>query len=268
MSSQPLRDPASADHETAVRLELISKVDAVVTALEHDGEMTAAELAGVLGEPLSSTYRMLQSLTGVGWVDRSPRRGRYRLGLSMMTIGGHVEDSLDIREVARPSLQTLLRETGNTSFLCVRRGSRAVCVERLEGHAVSSLAMQLGSSLPMYAGAAPLALLAYLPKSEQELVLRTGSELPGDPRRPTPAELETALAAVRKRGYAISDGDVTAGIAALGAPVFNHRHELAGSISVSGVRAQILGARLRHNSALIVLAARKVSSALGDEAPS
>jgi len=44
----------------------------------------------------------------------------------------------------------------------VRRGPRAVCVERLEGRAVRSLAMQLGSSLPMYAGAAPLALLAFL----------------------------------------------------------------------------------------------------------
>jgi len=266
MSSQPIRGPASPESETAVRLELISKVDAVITALERDGEMSAAELADVLGEPLSSTYRMLQSLTGVGWVDRSPRRGRYRLGLSMMTIGGLVEDSLDIREVARPSLQTLLHQTNSTSYLCVPRDSRAVCVERLEGHAVRSLAMQLGSSLPMYAGAAPLALLAFLPESERELVLRTGSELPGDPPRPTPAELETAIAAVSKRGYSISDGDVTAGIAALGAPVFNHRHELVASISVSGVRAQILGSRLRHNSALIVNAAHEVSSALGDEA--
>ncbi|WP_426565002.1 IclR family transcriptional regulator [Angustibacter sp. McL0619] len=247
-------------------LELIFKVDGVITLLERHGEMTAAELAEALGEPLSSTYRMLQSLTGVGWIDRSPRRGYYRLGLPMMTIGSFVEDSLDIREVARPSLQLLLRETSSTSFLCVRRGSRAVCVDRLEGRAVRSLAMQLGSSLPMYAGAAPLALLAFLPEPEQELVLRQGSELPGDPHRPAAGKLERILADVRRNGYAVSDGDVTTGIAALGAPVFNHRHELVASISISGLRAQILGSKLRRNSAMLIQAASAVSVALGDEA--
>jgi DNA-binding IclR family transcriptional regulator len=257
---------AAPDTEAAVGLQLISKVEAVIGALERNGEMTAAELARAFNEPLSSTYRMMQSLSSVGWVDRSPRRGRYRLGLAMMTIGGLVEDSLDIREVARPSLQSLLKETNSTSFLCVRRGSRAVCVDRLEGHAVRSLAMQLGSSLPMYAGAAPLALMAFLPQSEQELVLRVDYEMPGDPRRPAPADLQDTLTQVRKRGYAISDGDVTAGIAAIGAPIFNHRHELVASISISGMRAQILGSRLRRNTALLIQAAGAASASLGDEA--
>ena len=49
-----------------------------------------------------------------------------------------------LRQVA-PSLQLLLDETNCTSYLCVRRGSRAVCVDRLEGQAVRSLAMQLGA---------------------------------------------------------------------------------------------------------------------------
>jgi DNA-binding IclR family transcriptional regulator len=263
-SAHPAADSAT-EAESPVGLELISKVDAVISALERQGEMTAAELAHSIDEPLSSMYRMLQSLSSVGWVDRSPRRGRYRLGLAMMTIGRSVEDSLDIREVARPSLQLLLNETKSTSFLCVARGSRAVCLERLEGYSVRSLAMQLGSSLPMYAGAAPLALLAFLPEAERELVLSDRYQVPGDPRRPGPDELEHTLAEVRRRGLAVSDGDVTPGIAALGAPVFNHRHELVASISISGVRAQILGSKLRHNSTLMLQAARAVSASLGDE---
>ena len=148
-------------------LELISKAGAVLDMLEQHGEASAADLAAAIGEPLSSVYRLLQSLTATGWVDRGSSRGAYRLGLSLMTIGGLVEDHLDIREASLPSLRELVDATGVTSFLCVRRGPRAVCLERIEGYAVQSLAMLLGGSLPLYAGAAPRALLAFLPVAEQ-----------------------------------------------------------------------------------------------------
>jgi DNA-binding IclR family transcriptional regulator len=247
-------------------LELIAKVDAVMTALERRGEISAADLALVIDEPLSSTYRMLQSLTAIRWVDRGPRRGSYRLGLRLMTIGGLIEDGIDIRESALAYLRSLRDDVGATSFLCLRRDARAVCVERLEGQSVRSLAMQLGGSLPLYAGAAPRALLAFLPASEQRAVLRLSHRLPGDPPQPDHADLEKDLALVRKRGYAVSDGDVTPGVAALGAPVFNHRHELVAAISISGLRVQILGGQRRRNVRLIADAARAVSVALGDEA--
>ena len=256
--------PTGGHSDSSGGLELIDKVDAVLTALEQHGEMTAADLAHTLGEPLSSTYRMLQSLTAIAWVDRSPRRGHYRLGVGLMTIGGLVEDNIDVRDVARPALITLHDQTHATSFLCVRRGARAVCIERVEGRAVRSLAMQLGSSLPLYVGGAPLALLAFLPRSEQR-DLAAQPQLPGDPPMPEPAALESELAAIRERGFAISDEDVTPGIAALGAPIFNHRHELVGSISFSGLREQILGANLATNRELLLEAARATSMALGDD---
>ena len=250
----------------SIGLELIAKVDAVMTALEPRGEISAADLAVVIDEPLSSTYRMLQSLAAIGWVDRGPRRGSYRLGLRLMTIGSLIEDKIDIRQSALPYLQSLRDDVEATSFLCLRRDARAVCVERLEGQSVSSLAMRLGGSLPLYAGAAPRALLAFLPASEQRAVFRSDHRLPGDPAQPDQADLEKDMAVVKKRGYAISDGDVTPGVAALGAPVFNHRHELVAAISISGLRAQILGAQKSRNVGLIVAAARSVSAALGDEA--
>ena len=255
---------ARASDNDAAGVELLAKVDAVITILERRGETSAADLAGLTGEPLSSVYRLLQSLTGIGWVDRGWRRGTYRLGLSMLTLGRRLEDRLDIREAALPTLRWLLDQIGVTSYLCVRRGPRAVCVERLEGLAVQSLAMQLGSSLPLYSGAAPRSLLAFLPAAEQQAVLEVG-EVAGDPVRPPRSAIEIDIDQVRRRGYAVSDGDVTPGIAALGAPVFSHRGELVAAISISGLRAQVLGEQERRNIELIQAGAREVSRALGQE---
>lgn len=256
-------DADPADRDTA-GLELIAKVDAVIGVLERRGEASAAEIAERTGEPLSSVYRLLQSLTGVGWVDRGWRRGTYRLGLLLLTIGGQLEDKLDVRECALPSMRQVLQATGSTIFLCVRRDTRAVCVERLEGQAVRSLAMQLGSSLPLFVGAAPRAILAFLPPAEQRSSLRT-SRLPGDPPRPDAAAIQADIERVRRDGFAVSDGDVTPGIAALGAPVFNHRGELEAAVSISGLRSQILESSREANIELITSCARDVSRALGQD---
>ena len=185
----------------------------------------------------------------------------------LLTIGGQFEDRLDIRECALPSLRQLLEATGTTSFLCVRRDTRAVCVERLDGQAVRSLAMQLGSSLPLFAGAAPRAIFAFLPPAEQRSSLKA-SRLPGDPPRPDATAIQADIERVRRDGFAVSDGDVTPGIAALGAPVFNHRGELEAAISISGLRSQILGSSRKANIELITSCAREVSRiswAAGDD---
>ena len=247
-------------------LELITKAGAVLDVLETSGPASAADLAAALGEPLSSVYRLMQSLTATGWVDRAAKRGPYRLGLTWMTIGGLLEDSLDIREACLPSLRSLVATTGATSFLCVRRSSRAVCLERVEGISVQSLAMRLGGSLPLYSGAAPRALLAYMSHAEQEDALAETVLFREDPPRPDDAVIRSDIAETRAHGYAVSESDVTPGVAALGAPVFNHRGEVDGAISISGLTHQVLGPDvLERNVTLLRDAAARSSAALGWE---
>lgn len=251
---------APADRDP-VGSELIGKVNAVLVVLER-GEASAAQVAQSTGEPLSSVYRMLQSLTRIGWVDRGWRRGTYRLGLLMLEVGSRLEDQLDIREAALPTLRSLLAQVGVTSYLCVQRDGRAVCVERLDGYAVRSLAMRLGSSLPLYVGAAPRSLLAFMPVAERQAALEL-DPLVGDPPKPDRVQIEADIAEIRSRGYAVSDGDVTPGIAAVGAPVFNHRGELVAAVSISGLRGQVLGKVSARNFELIQQAGDEISRTLG-----
>lgn len=261
--ARPAAAPAPPVDRDAGGLDLVFKVGSVLDALERAGELTAAELAEATGEPLSSIYRLVRSLAAMGWLDKGIRRGGYRLGLHVLTVGTALEEGIDIREAALPALRALVAATGATSFLCVRRGTRAVCVERVEGFAVRSLALQLGNSLPLYAGAAPRALLAALPPAERQAVLRDGVPQPGDPVRPSTTAILADVEASRSAGHTVSDGDVTPGIAALGAAVYDHRGELAGAISISGLHAQILGPSTATNTDLIHRSAEQVSRSLG-----
>ncbi len=242
---------------------MLDKADAIISVLAERADTSPAELALAVGEPVSSTYRLLGTLMRVGWVSPGSKRGLYRLGLAFLRIGGQLESAIDIRERALPSLRGLLAVTGETSYLCVRQEERAVCIERLEGGDVRSLALTLGASLALTVGGAPQAILAYLPDWDYEATLERS--MAADPRsgKRSRTEVDSAVRLIREAGIAISDGDVTPGVAAVGVPVFNHRGELAAAISVSGVRDNILGPRREEFIAAARECARAISDALG-----
>ncbi|QAY59650.1 IclR family transcriptional regulator [Microbacterium protaetiae] len=258
----------SAADEGIGGVEILSKAGAVIDALAERGALSVNALAEAVDEPMSSTYRLLQSLVALRLVEPAPLRGMYRLGLSLLEVGSALEDSLDVRTVAMPIMRDLRAALDVAILVCYRRDLRAVCVERLEGHNVRLVSMQVGDSLPLHVGAAPRALLAWLPPGEQHAVLdelTSADSLLGFAVPPLSA-LRREIADIRRRGYSRSDEDVTLGVAALGSPIFNHRGELVAALSISGLRDQIIG-RESEVSAALRRAAHSISAALGFEEP-
>ena len=245
-------------------VQVVAKVGALLDTLAESGEVTASDLADQIGEPRSTVYRLLSTLQQLEMVEPGTRRGTYRLGLALLRLGAAVAAGFDERQAAMPVLERLHDETGETVFLCVRRGKEAVCIERLDGRRVQSLALRLGGSLPLHAGAAPRVLLAFEPK-ERWVEYVAGGELEVfTPKTPVAkAVLFKRLDEVRRLGYAVSDEDVTIGIAALGVPIFDHRGAICASLSISGVRSAILGAAADRMTERIVEGAREISRALG-----
>ena len=245
-------------------VQVVVKVGALLDTLAESGEVTASDLADQIGEPRSTVYRLLSTLQQLEMVEPGTRRGTYRLGLALLRLGAAVAAGFDERQAALPVLERLHDETGETVFLCVRRGKEAVCIERLDGRRVQSLALRLGGSLPLHAGAAPRVLLAFEPKERWEEYVAEGELEVFTPKTPVvKAVLFRRLDEVRRLGYAVSDEDVTVGIAALGVPIFDHRGAICAALSISGVRSAILGEGADRMTERIVEGAREISRALG-----
>lgn len=243
---------------------MLGKAVHLIDLLAERGELTPGQLAELTAEPRSSVYRLLSTLEALELVEPTGPNGPYRLGLKLFRLGSAVVERFDERSAAQHVMTRLHEQTGETVFLCVRRGLEAVCIERIDGLRVALLELRLGGSLPLHLGAAPRALLAFEPRPAWDEYLAQQPAL----ANPTPQSPHTRQALISEleethhRGYAISDQDVTPGIASIGAPIFGHTGTACASISVGGLRDFILDPE-HAVPELVLNAAGEISHALG-----
>lgn len=244
-------------------IQVIDRVVAILGTLAAGGAapMQLADVARDTGLSRSTAHRLLSSLEQHGLCERF-EGGRYQLGLRLFELGSIVLRRLDLRERGRPELDRLARETDLTAFLCLRDRDRAVCIERVDGRFAHSLALQLGGSLPLHLGAAPRVLLAFAPPAEIERYLKQAAAGAYGPDA-DPALIRAELEQVRARGWSLSDGDVNHGAAAIGAPIVDHRGELAAAVSISGLRPHVMGERMEELAATVVRVGVAISHRLG-----
>jgi DNA-binding IclR family transcriptional regulator len=248
-------------------VRVLGKAARLLDLLADEGELTVQALAEAADEPRSSIYRLLAGLREIELVEPGSRRGTYRLGIKLLRLSGAVVSRFDERRAALPAMERLHELTEETVFLSVPRGREAVCIERIDGRWVQSMALTLGGGLPLHIGAGPRALLAFAGNAAWMEYLAGGELVPLTPHSFTdPDALIADLELTRERGYAVSDEDVVVGMAALGAPIFDYRGELRAAISFSGPKPSVLGEREQDNIAAIKQTARDISRGLGHDA--
>jgi DNA-binding IclR family transcriptional regulator len=257
------RPPHDAPDRRRIVSSVLKSVDLVCAFVGEHREHTLTELAGKVGLPVPTAHRLLATLEFAGWVERD-HHGRYRLSLRLAEIARDVLAKVDLREIASADMRELSNQTGETAYIVVREGDHAVCVERVESYnRVRVMSWDIGNVLPLYAGAAPLAILAFQEAAERHRILHAGALEPPIGGTLDPEEVEERLATIRSNRYAISVDETIPGIASIGAPIFRGDGTVAGAISIGGVASTMMGDRLPQLTAAILTASRTISAKLG-----
>ena len=150
-------------------------------------------------------------------------------------MGSVLVDSLELRSEAGTIMARMAAELEEAVYLVVAAGTRAVCLERIDsGHGVRMADLYVGGSQPLNLGAAPRALLAFDEDRLLPALLEEGLSRRTEYSLVDPADLLADLAETRRRGYSISDEDVTAGIGAIGAPILNADGVAVAALSYGG----------------------------------
>jgi len=116
-------------------------------------------------------------------------------------LGSRAIDGLDLRGRARPYLDRLQRQFGETVFFCVLDDGQVFYVEKVESQQSVRTACTVGSRAPAYCTAVGKAMLAELAEAEVSgIVRRWGLKAVTANTITTATALRAELRAVRSRG--------------------------------------------------------------------
>jgi len=246
--------------QPAVRhVAAVERAFAVLDALSDGGELGTNEIARRTGINASTVSRLLATLASARFVEHVPESGRYRLSLRLIELGNAVLGRLDLRSLARPHLQALVRETGETATLSAPGEHDAITIDFAHSSSVVQSVAQLGRPSVGHATAAGKVLLAF-----GEIELPSEPFAAFTPRTITRrSELEGELDRTRRNGYAKAREEREEGLAAIAAPVLDSRHDLAGIIGVQGPASRFDVEAMRVASGSLIAHATALSHALG-----
>jgi IclR family acetate operon transcriptional repressor len=237
----------------------VARAASLLDALAEGGELGTNELARRTRLHPSSVSRILATLAAAGLVEHVAETGRYRLGLRLLELGNAVLARLDLREVARPHLQALAEETGETATLSAPGETDAITVDFVQSAASVQGVARVGRPSVAHATATGKVALAFGGRPLPTGTLRAFTERTIVDRR----ALAAAVEAVRERGWAQAAGEREEDLNAVAAPVRGSRGELAAVLGVQGPASRFGDEAMARAVGPLLARATAVSDALG-----
>ncbi len=194
--------------------------------------MTLAELAAATNLARPTTRRMLLTLESLGYV-RSVKGG-FTLTARVLELGFTYVQASGLWGVARPHMEKLVEKTHESSSIAQLDGSDIVYVARVAVPKIIALAVEVGTRFPAAETSLGKVIMSGMSPAELDETLAQPSRSGITSRvvvdRP---ELDTVLADIRAKGWALTDGQLAAGIRSIAAPLRNREGRVVAALNVT-----------------------------------
>ena len=216
---------------------------ALGTTQSKGGRIT--HVAKATGLTQATTHRLLQSLVAERMVEQDASSKLYRLSIDFFALAAQAGNTMDLRSLCRPSMLRLCASLSDTIFLLVRSGFDAVCLDRIEGpFPIRSFTGDIGGRVALGMGQGGLAILALLPESEREEVIRYNLPRMREFGVYDEVYLRTEIARVRELGYAGRNTNLLDGMAGVGVAVLDREGRAVAALSVGTISSRLSPDRL------------------------
>ncbi|UGY19816.1 IclR family transcriptional regulator [Bradyrhizobium septentrionale] len=232
---RPPPEPGQPD-----KFNAIQKVCAILRVLAQRSPLRLTDIADTTSLNKATALRILNSLIEEGFVSRVAGAKTYELGQEARVMAVGARRSVDIAELAQPSLLRLSERSADTALLSVRSGVEALYLARSVGsHPLQPNYLQIGSRRSLGVGAGALALLVWLPDAEIEAVIEVIVPRLAKSPRITPKFLRERIAVARKAGHTVLIDAAFPGMGGVGVPVRDDAGEVVAALSIGAASDRI-----------------------------
>ncbi len=184
--------------------------------------------------PKATLYRLIQTLTSQGMLSYDPDRQTYAPGVRLVRLAHAAWAQSSLAPVARPYLDRLSAEIGETIHLAQLDSAQVLYVDKRNAASPVEMFAQTGKIGPAYCTGVGKAMLAFLDEAACERAIGqqsfhrfTGNTLTAA------ADLRAELTAIRARGYAFDREEHEAGIICIAAPILTDTARVLGGLSIT-----------------------------------
>ena len=221
----------------------------VLEALIEEGRPCGvSELASSLGVSKSNVHRLLSTLVYTGFV--ASVDGKYTPSLKVWELGTKVISGYDVREVARPAMLRLVRETAEGVRLTVLDPERleVVYIDKIDSPQDVRTFTALGGRSPAHCTSSGKVLLAY---QDDEFIKRAVRRLKSYTKKTitSPSEFNDHLKKVRANGYAINQREYSPQVSGIAAPIFNGAGDVIAALSIAAPADRLPSTRIKDVAA-------------------
>lgn len=258
-ASRPTTSGVSQHRAAKRALELIETVAA------SDRPLSLSELAQRADLPKSSAHSLVHTLTSEGFLERGADGGRYSLGPRLLRLLVRLPHQFELPRIARPIMQRLVDEIGETALIGIRRGDSILYVEQVEAPQFIRYVAPLGEPRPLYCTSIGKLFMANMPPSELLTLLR--AHPPHNFTAYTKIDIDENLAearAVKERGYGLNREESISGVTAVAAPIHqggDPEAPLIAGLSLVGPSDR-MGPKLQQARELVLDAATQIALAI------
>lgn len=239
----------------------LSKGLAILENLSQtQGGKGVTELSRELGLTKSNTFRLLQTLTTLGYVKHGDDKS-YAATLKAWRMGRSAVENLNLRPLAAAEMQYLSEETGEAIYLAVPENLTVIYIDKRDGQKPIRSWNPIGGAAPMHCVGTGKAILAANYETLRERI--KGHLTPHTALTITSMKaLDTDIAETRKRGFAIDRGEFRERILSFGAPVTLPNGIAVAALGISLPDISLPEGGAERMGSLVMHAARGVSGRL------
>ncbi|WP_175597339.1 IclR family transcriptional regulator [Peristeroidobacter soli] len=223
-----------------------------------------AQLSLAIRTPKTSLLALLRTLVEAGYVVQ--REAGYALGPEAFALGSVIIGQRKLGQLARPVLQKLAEQSGETILLAELSSDAAyaVYIDKAESTRAIRFIANVGERRPLYSSAGGRVLLAFQSDEFRKDYLAKTKLEPINPKKKkmTRSELEGLIQDARKSYLTTTNEDVSEGVMGFGSPVFGRGGEVVAALSIGApvIRGQQNAAMM---SKLVKSGAKEISRILG-----